>query len=255
MKRKLKYEGFFAWRGPQTRKMQVSWSCVKNEYSIKIYFEERNKLPSKKMKIKIINNQAKTSLVLAWFFSRLIIIHAEISKVWIWLSTCILPRWQYAWILPGWMKIWVTYFLFGANEAWLAVIVAVKQHCCPPTVCHPYTWVIRLTISKIVGCERSNWMEGYAQFDDSNLINESVQMEMEFFERAANSSQENEDSDEIIVTLRPPRIKEFLLTERVFLIIENSFYKWFLKRNLYKIHFQANPNQKWVDFGKSGLVT
>ena len=70
-----------------------------------------------------------------------------------------------------------------------------------------------------------NWMEGYAQFDDSNLINESVQMEMEFFERAANSSQENEDSDEIIVTLRPPRIKEFLLTERVFLIIENSFYK------------------------------
>jgi len=45
-------------------------------------------------------------------------------------------------------------------------------------------------------------MEGYAQFDDSNLINESVQMEMEFFERAANSSQENEDSDEIIVRIR-----------------------------------------------------
>ena len=109
--------------------MQVTWSCVKNEYSIKIYFEERNKLPSKKMKIKIINNQAKTSLVLAWFFSRLIIIHAEISKVWIWLSTCILPRWQYAWILPGWMKNLVTYFLSGTNEAWIAAIVAVKQHC------------------------------------------------------------------------------------------------------------------------------
>ena len=68
-------------------------------------------------------------------------------------------------------------------------------------------------------------MEGYAQFDDSNLINDSVQMEMEFFERAADSSAENlEESDEIIVTFtQSNHFLQFLLAYKKVFPLASKF--------------------------------